>query len=395
MRYANDTINKLLDDKKITQNEYNILFSIEEKHSRNFTEQDFFNKTLQKIIELQKADWILDLSYIKFPKFNFKYFSRNEEQILSFNDAEFFSLTEFAGLDFKNDVNFIGTKFYNDVSFAMSTFSKRAYFLSNLFYANISFRGAESKNIFHFTNNIFTKIDLVGSYFSNIDIHNLLAFNDNKALTTLSKKNFKNMESAQLLKMYLEKQNIIPEANKYFQIEQELYLDKLKDKESLEPNKSATKFVLYLNKFVSNFGTDWIRPLLVMFIFSFLASFFYILFSSKLILFIFKNSLIEEKDILLWIAGGFGVSILIYLSYHYKEWRLLILSVLGYIGLIIFSQDFRLITNDISKLINPLNIFKSKDYFEHIAPYGMFVKLIMATLIYQFIMAFRQNTRRK
>ncbi|OYY30669.1 MAG: hypothetical protein B7Y63_05235, partial [Sulfurovum sp. 35-42-20] len=59
-----------------------------------------------------------------------------------------------------------------------------------------------------------------------------------------------------------------------------------------------------------------------------------------------------------------------------------------------FSSEARDISNDISKLINPLNIFKSEDYFEHIAPYSLFVKAIVATLIYQFIVAFRQNTRR-
>jgi len=137
-----------------------------------------------------------------------------------------------------------------------------------------------------------------------------------------------------------------------------------------------------------------------MFIFGFLATFIYNLFPIPTnddikILFYTKDGLPTTKDILFWSAGGFVYGILAYLFYYFKEWILFSLLVLSYICMLIFIPDIRYISNDISKLINPLNIFKAKDYFEHIAPYGMFVKLIMSVLIYQFIMAFRQNTRRK
>lgn len=137
-----------------------------------------------------------------------------------------------------------------------------------------------------------------------------------------------------------------------------------------------------------------------MFIFGFLAAFIYNLFPIPTnddikILFHTKNGLPTAKDILFWCAGGFVYGILAYLFYYFKTWILFGLLVLSYICMLIFIPDIRSISNDISKLINPLNIFKAKDYFEHIAPYGMFVKLIMSVLIYQFIMAFRQNTRRK
>ena len=65
------------------------------------------------------------------------------------------------------------------------------------------------------------------------------------------------------------------------------------------------------------------------------------------------------------------------------------------LGWILYSSNSTHMVNDIALIMNPLNMFKSKDYFEHIAPFGMFVKLVISVLLYQFIMAFRNNTRRK
>ena len=235
----------------------------------------------------------------------------------------------------------------------------------------------------------YVGINLENSHFIHAKFLNL----QNKQGKNLYKENFSNKESARIIKDHFEKQNNITEANKYFALEQNKYLEELK--ESIYENNYKDFLVVWLNKYVSYFGTDWIRPLLVIFIFGFLASLLY-----NLPIFLPKDPkdmklFTEFKNIIPWTWAGLWYSIMIYIFYHYKKWLCLFSSIIIYVILLIFIPELRAFTNDMSKLINPLNIFKSKDYFEHIAPYGMFVKLIMATLIYQFIMAFRQNTRRK
>jgi hypothetical protein len=60
------------------------------------------------------------------------------------------------------------------------------------------------------------------------------------------------------------------------------------------------------------------------------------------------------------------------------------------------SIEIQQTANQIATLINPLNIFKAnKEYFKDIALYGIFVKAIISTLVYQFIISFRNSTRRK
>jgi uncharacterized protein YjbI with pentapeptide repeats len=443
MEYSNKSIKILLAADKISKEQYDILF--ENKMSYNSEEIDNFNKILQIIIRLedQIQAKTINLNSISFPNFEFKKFSWPQDKTISFLNSIFYGSVHFGNHTIPNRLNFNkvifkenaylkDTIFLDNVSFNYTSFNDFVYFNKSTFVMSVSFRksifeknayfskttfqqdcnfyktifqnelnikeakihkkanfwGAKFEKLADFSECSFHKINFINIKLNDANFLHLSSLvNDVKVL--LNKDNFENRESARLIKAHFEKQNNITEANKYFQIEQDLYIDELKDKESIEPNKLATKFVLYLNKFVSNFGTDWIRPLLVMFIFGFFASFFYIVFSST------PTILNTSKDILFWTGGGFAVSIVIYLLYHYKEWKFLTFTVISYIGLLYFSQDFRLISNDISKLVNPLNIFKSKDYFEYIAPYGMIVKLIMSTLIYQFIMAFRQNTRRK
>ena len=255
-----------------------------------------------------------------------------------------------------------------------------------------NFSGVKFEKLADFSECCFYKINFINIKLNDANfLHLSSLLNGHKDL--LDKDNFENRESIRLIKAHFEKQNNIRESNKYFTIEQEKYLEDLDLNNSLEPNKNHTRFVLYLNKYISYFSTDWIRPLLVIFIFGFIASFFYNLIPlpEKTNIVLFSNN----SNILWWSTGGFLFSILFYIIYLSKEWWLFIMLILVYIILLISIPETRSLTNDISKLINPLNIFKSKDYFEHIAPYGMFVKLIMVTLIYQFIVAFRQNTRRK
>jgi len=421
MRYKNTAINELLDDNKITQEEYNILFE-------KLEYKDNFLAALKKVLLLFKKEKHIHLDHISFPNLpelsNFYsyivnilgvHWSHNLREI-GFWYCNFYSKIWIHEVFIKHHLHFGKATFHKKVTFNKSIFEKRIDFLETNFKEDIRFGGVKFKDEAHFwksnadkliafqsitcskifsINKLgFQKIDMDNARFKEVNFIDLVGRENNKDIS-LNKTHFDNKETTIILRTHLEKENYISEANKYFKIGQELYIDYLLEKDNTAPNRYSTLIVLYLNKFISNFGTDWIRPILVMFIFGFLASFLYIVFSNNPTLFISDKLSISKDDILFWTAGGFSLSIVMYLTYHYKSWGLLMLTILGYIGLIIFSQDSKLITNDISKLINPLNIFKGKEYFEDIAPYGMMVKLIMATLIYQFIMAFRQNTRRK
>ena len=429
MYVENPVINQLLTIKSINQEEYNILFESKEKlytdtDTKKFEtfkkEVDFFNITLQKIIKLQNNEINLILDFIKFPYFHYKDFIFNDNQSISFKYTEFsgeanffaaiipkkinFDGAKFNGIAYFRDSNFYGTssfldtKFYEKVSFFNTIFSSDCSFVGTKFndeitfynanfYQKAIFWGTTFKEMVDFTEISFNKLNLTVVRLNNASFLKLSGYN-NLQKTPLNKKNFENKESARLIKAHFEKQNNITEANKYFQIEQELYIDHIITTKT-EPNRIATLSVLYLNKFVSNFGTDWIRPLLVIFIFGYLSSFGFALLQNGTESINFTNSK-------LLLFGAFSYSLLVYYFYHKKLWVALIASILVFSSLLLGDSHLREISNDISKLINPLNIFKPKaNYFENIAIYGMLVKLGMATLIYQFIVAFRQNTRRK
>ncbi len=51
-------------------------------------------------------------------------------------------------------------------------------------------------------------------------------------------------------------------------------------------------------------------------------------------------------------------------------------------------------TNLAIKLINPTNLFKDDETFKNLELYGVIVRVITATILYQLLVAFRQNTRR-
>lgn len=306
-----------------------------------------------------------------------------------FKNAVFKQLVNFDNVDFKEITIFKNTIFKDNATFKGASFDEWVSFKNINSYKKLDFTYSRTKDIIDFSDSKIYCIDLEYARFNTTGFLWVKGLNENKQITILTKSNFANRESARLIKALFEKENNISEANKYFQIEQDLYLDELKNKTSLEANKEITKFVLRLNKYVSDYGTNWIKPLLVMLIFGFVAGLGYSLLETG-------NKEINFSDKKEWLSIGIIYSIIIYYFYHKKIWVALTVSIIVFLSVLIYDLNLREIGNDISTLINPLNIFKPKaNYFESIALYGMLVKFSMSVLIYQFIMAFRQNTRRK
>ena len=413
MRYNNKWINELLDENYITQNEYNILFDTAE-YKKGFLE------ALNKVLFLFKEEEHLHLNEISFPNLpqvsNFYSYivsvigtrCSNNLREIGFWHCNFYSEIYIHEITIKHHLHFGKATFLKKVNFNKSTFEKRIDFLNTTFKDNITFGGVKFQDEAHFWNSdayklisfnsitcskifsindlAFNLISMDNAQFKEVNFIGLVGL-DNQYVT-LNKTHFTTRETTTILRTNLEKGNHISESNKYFQIGQELYIDYLK-KRITEPNRRATLGVVYLNKFVSNFGTDWVRPLLMILIFSFFTSLGYGFLQKG-------NENIDFTNSKLLLFYGLLYATWIYYTYNKKLWIIWVASIIVLFSFIMSYTHLKELSNDISKLINPLNIFKPKaNYFENIAMYGMLVKLGMSVLIYQFIMAFRQNTRRK
>lgn len=424
MSFKNEIINKFLDEKKITDKEYLILFSddIEDyflssyggkvhtrsKEDKNSFREDFV-RTLFKVIQLQEDKDSLDLTYIKFHKCNFHsiFNGYNIEKEINFSSAQFKEKTSFKDIKFLEKAIFTNVIFDKNVNLNQASFKKEADFSNVLFKGNTSFKYAQFKDNAIFKNSECEKLfDISDTYFNNLNLDNFFTVKANylrihgSDYLWISSKHIETKETARILKTYFEEKKNNIEADKFFAIEMDKYRDEITSNSNpfMAFFLNQDYFVLTLNKFISDFGRDWIRPLLIMFIFGYLSALGYVSFLIENDIESAK-ALLQSKNRFFFIILGLLFSLLLYLLYIMLDSFFMLISffifMMCYIFIIIYFPEFRNINNDISKLVNPLNIFRGKDYFEHIAPYGMLVKLIMSVLIYQFIMAFRQTTRRK
>ena len=454
-----------------TQKEYEKLFIQRQDNPSKINE---FDKLLE-FIELQKDKDEIDLSYVCFHEsYNFIYlneilkkvgfinYSKKNEKIycrinkrINFGNANFYKEMEFIRVTFEKRVNFEGANFYDNVNFHQAvfqedkeglpveqygtifegvkfhgeaifedtsfeddakffrvTFNKYTSFERTIFKKAFNLENSISKDLFYFFDVKIGNINLIGSDMQRMNFLNLKNIDSRKP--ELTKRNFKNKDSARFLKYHFELQNNITEANKYFTIEQEFFLDSLNDKSSPEPRKDINKVTVYFNKYISYFGTDWVRPLFVLFGLGYFFILLYSLFN--------LDSINEHRYIIIksedykWMICGLFTSILSYLLYiwNHKFSNLLLLIVLLYfIQALLTYANLRELSNSIVTLLNPLNIFNQDlyyeynvnskykeyliniNYFEKIALYGVIVKFITVSIVYQFIMALRNSTRRK
>jgi len=183
-----------------------------------------------------------------------------------------------------------------------------------------------------------------------LDLQSIKNFNGE-----LDASSIENKETARVIKAFFEKQNDIIESNKYFVLEMDKYKEEefRKSKLFISKIKNPNLIVLSLSKYVSNYGTNWVRVLNWIIIFSLIVIIFH-----DFIPYIF-SSITSQKI-------KFDINSLIN------------------------------IPNRAMELVNPLNVFK-QDYnlYKGHEFWAMIVRIITVYLFYQFAMAFRQNTRRK
>lgn len=399
----NKTIKKFLDENKLSNDEYSILF--EDKSDYNSEQRIYFSKLLKKIIDLHQGMSHLNLSYIYFPDFDFKTYDFNTFEEIRFEKTTFenhlrnadkyiFKVNMyFSDATFKTHVSFDSSTFYGIVHFDRAKFLDGAKFNKAIFENNIYFRWSKFKKIAYFENTHFKKItdftkadfydtayfdhaifeDL--TYFERARFQNLTDFQNAESSKYISfahiqlwingtfslhnsrfehasylniiqtngfsvtSKHLANKETARLIKAEFEKQKNVTESNKYFEMEQKHYFKEL-IKDGWYNNLGGIISV-GLHRLISKSGTSWGRVL------------FWILIFSILVLY-FKDGIPHNYETLLNVP------------------------------------------NRAIELINPLNVFK-KDYnlYDGQEFWAMLVRIITIYLFYQFTMAFRQNTRRK
>ncbi len=370
-KYRNEIIKRFQREEKLSKAAYKILFEPKEAYTEE--QELLFDEIAQQVIDLQKDEEKLSLDMVVFPRFEFQHYRFPEGVVLSFDHAVFTGKSNFEHVSFGEDIIFEGATFrdkayfrdavfHGKAVFTSATFLEKSYFrravfedeaifLSTsfiekadfrdvIFQDKALFRGAVCKDLIQFSGAQISSLDLETSRFddaSYLHLHGVGQQGGKPIL--LSGKNFPNKESARHIKAHFEKQNNITEANKYFVIEQSLYLDELISEDWW--SHKGRIFTVALHKLISNSGTSWIKVL------------FWLLAFALLVL-LLHDGFPQDKETLINIP------------------------------------------NRAVELINPMNIFK-RDYhlYEGHDFWGMVVRVVAMYLVYQFMMAFRQDTRRK
>jgi len=370
-KYRNETIRSLYREGKLSEEEYRRLF--EEKEAYGEEQELLFVQTLQKVIDLQAEAAVLTLEMLRFPRFDFHSYHFPEDKLLSFAHAVFVKKSHFEEIVFEQEVSFEGAsfldkayfydatfrqkavftsvsfmervyfrrvKFLDEAYFLSATFREKADFRDTIFADKARFRGAVCKDLIQFGGASVASLDLETSRFDDASYLHLHGYDPQAGRSTLlSGRHFPNKESARHIKAHFEKQNNITEANKYFVIEQSLYLDELISEDWW--SHKGRIFTVALHKLISNSGTSWIKVL-----------FWLLLFAVTVLL--LHDGIPQDSTALLNIP------------------------------------------NRAVELINPMNIFKrGYSLYKGHDFWGMAVRVIAMYLIYQFMMAFRQDTRRK
>lgn len=244
------------------------------------------------------------------------------------------------------------------------------------------------KNL-HIENTEFNTTFLDRLEFINVEIKNKIDLQDSFIPTNSSFFGLKsskgivdvaNRETARKIKDSFEKQNNIIEANKFYSLEM-----KEREKELEEDLKKGKNFfewlVFKIHGISSNHSQDWLLTLFWIISFTFLSVSIEKIFSISLTL--------SDKGVLSFLVFSIIVASNIYLSNSKRVYYLLSI-VIYYLIYSILTQDWLL--ECFSNKLNPFSIMTGN---EELTFSALIYKIIIAYLIYQFIVSIRQNTRRK
>ncbi|MDX4064552.1 hypothetical protein Q6A91_00805 [Aliarcobacter skirrowii] len=246
------------------------------------------------------------------------------------------------------------------------------------------FQNIEIDNLNFNENTFLDRLDFIDVEIKNkIDLQNSFIPTNSSFFGLKSSKGIvdvANRETARKIKDSFEKQNNIIEANKYYALEM-----KEREKELEEDLKKGKNFfewlVFKIHGISSNHSQDWLLTLFWIISFTFLSVSIEKIFSSSLTS--------SDKGVLSFLVFSIIVASNIYLSNTKKAYYLISIFIY-YCIYSIFTQDWLL--KCFSNKLNPFSIMTGN---EELTFSALIYKIIIAYLIYQFIVSIRQNTRRK
>ncbi|MGJ0362505.1 pentapeptide repeat-containing protein [Aliarcobacter cryaerophilus] len=298
-----------------------------------------------------KSEFIIKVKKIKLLQIENTTFTANVN--LGSNIVEIFDLKS---SNFTKNCNFYNTSFvkYND--FRFTTFNQ-----------SVNFSKAKFNYIDFSDTNFLSFVDF--SEISNIE---------NKQIEC---KKIKNRKTARVLKSKLDEANNIIESNYFYSIEMKKREEELE--EDLKYGKNFFEWMVFkIHGLSSNHSQDWLLSLfwILSFTFTFLT-----------IEFVNTYYLTHTVDYIL-------IDMIIFLGFVYGNYLIIEYEKINkfyYIGIYyifygFFSQDWLL--KFFSNKLNPFSIMTGN---EELTFSALIYKIIIAYLIYQFIVSIRQNTRRK
>lgn len=333
--------------------------------------------------QYQKRD-IFDLDLLNLKESTFE--SKVKIQFYDcIQDANFYNTK------FENLADFYRTKFYK-VNFERTDFNNIAVFSEAEFYCDVDFKYTKFLGTSIFRDMVITgKLNLRDTIFKE-DANFLDITSKSRKIYDEEKKDFihigeledievSNRETARIIKNFFDSSNNIIEANRFYKLEM-----KEREKE-LDVKKSFLEWIIFkVHSISSNHSQDW------------LIAVFWII--SITFLYSYSNFLLNKDKIELVIISFLIVFINILEVSIYNQikniYKIISISLLYFIyGFI--TSDFYLI--NFSNNINPFSIIIDGNDDNKIAKQIDFLtliyKIIIAYLIYQFIISIRQNTRRK
>jgi len=285
------------------------------------------------------------------------------------NNAEFKSISKFNNSSFNNLIC-LNTLFYDTVDFSQST-NNRIQLDYTVFIKYTNFQDVK----FGKTLNLNTTTKSGEMNFLNIQ-----SKDNSIGLVDI----IENRETARIIKDSFEKQNNIIEANKYYAIEM------IKREEELENEKKKNWFewlVFKIHGISSNHSQDALLALFWIINFGFIGSLFDCFTKVDYVSDFITFHIPYFIGSIVMILAIIGVGDII--KEYKKTYKFFIMF--GLYSIYVFnSEDYGL--TDLANVINPFSIMTKGDTLN----LGMLIfKVIIAYLMYQFIVSVRQNTRRK
>lgn len=378
-------------------------------HSPTESVKNFFSskeQTFKKNVDFTGARFLNDADF-----FSVKFMG-----ICSFNNTKFDAKLDLSRCEFNKEFYIENSHIDEEVDFKFSIFKDRVRILSltvdNLefeeckFEKNVVLKHLELDYLRIFSSIFENKLTCVISdikdmiiHFSelsylsisklNIDsidfkgtlFHREFYFNEVKDLNknNLKVENLANRETARIIKDSFEKQNNVIEANRFYALEIKQRSNELKF--------GWEKLVFWLHSVSSNHSQSWEYALFWIFIIGMFAS------GIDFLCFLESCKVPPYINYAYFIPLTFFIIFSYYLIATFYDYKYLVSSIVLVISICLYLYLTRDFTFELfAKTINPFSVMKSNEAINGVQ---LFFKILIAYLIYQFIISIRQNTRRK